>query len=189
MSELQFNNDKIKRIPINRNNLFYSEESFKFEEEIGKNYIEQDMNQTLVLYQVDLTRTNLDTTYNETGVNNIQFKTPVEFHCVYKIDDSEAKTYNKSLQTGVYIKPGKLTFGVYQSTLDELDIDIHIGDYIGVLIDNGKEDKNKWSNMMYYTVSDDGRGTTANNKSMYGYKPFYRHCTGYVVDQNEFNGK
>lgn len=190
MSELEFNTNRIKKVPINRNNLFYSEESFKFEEEIGKNYIEQDMNQTLILYQVDISKTDLDTTYNETGEHLVQFKSPIEFHCVYKLDDSEEKSYSKQLQNGVYIKPGKLTFGVYQTTLDELGCDIHIGDYIGLLVDNrGNQSSNNWPNMLYFTISDDGRATMANNKTMYGYKPFYRHCTGYYIDKNEFDGK
>ena len=44
MANLKFNTKNIKRVPINRNNIFYSEESFAFEGAIGKNYIEQDMN-------------------------------------------------------------------------------------------------------------------------------------------------
>ena len=49
MAKLEFSTNNIKRVPINRNNLFYSDESFNYELEIGKNYVEQDMNQTLVI--------------------------------------------------------------------------------------------------------------------------------------------
>jgi hypothetical protein len=41
MAKLNFTTDNIKRVPINRNNIFYSEESFAVEGAIGKNYIEQ----------------------------------------------------------------------------------------------------------------------------------------------------
>ena len=51
---MELDNRNIKRVPINRNNLFYSEESFQFDVELGKNYYEQDMNQTVILYEVDL---------------------------------------------------------------------------------------------------------------------------------------
>ena len=54
MANLQFNTNNVKRVPISRNNLFYSESDFQYEMEIGKNYLEQDMNQTIILYEVDL---------------------------------------------------------------------------------------------------------------------------------------
>jgi hypothetical protein len=181
------NNGKSIKVPINRNNMFYSEESFQFEQEIAKDYLETDLNQTLVLYRVDLNRTNLDATYNETGENDVQFKTPVEFHCVYKLNDSEEKAYNKAISAGVYVKPGKLEFGVMQKTLDELGVEINVGDYIGLLNDNNST--SKWSNMLYFSVADDGRGTISNSKTVYGYKPFYRHCIANYVDKNEFEGK
>jgi len=53
MGKIQFNTKNIRRVPINRNSLFYDAESFALEREIGKNYIEQDMGQTVILYQVD----------------------------------------------------------------------------------------------------------------------------------------
>ena len=56
MAKLQFNTKNIRRVPINRNSLFYDAESFALERDIGKNYIEQDMGQTVVLYQVDASR-------------------------------------------------------------------------------------------------------------------------------------
>ena len=54
--------------------------------EIGSNYLEQDVNQTIVLYEVDLTKTNLDAVYNEAKSNSIVFKTPVELHVIYEIE-------------------------------------------------------------------------------------------------------
>ena len=63
MANLQFNTNNIKRVPISRNNLFYSESDFQYEMEIGKNYLEQDMNQTIILYEVDLQNEN-DFTFN-----------------------------------------------------------------------------------------------------------------------------
>ena len=83
MANLQFNTNKVKRVPINRNNLFYDENSFQYEMMIAKNYIEQDLNQTLVLFEVDLNKTNLNNEYKEAKSNGVVFKTPVEIHCMY----------------------------------------------------------------------------------------------------------
>jgi hypothetical protein len=145
MGNIDFNNTNIKRVPINRNNLFYSEESFDFELTLGKNYIEQDMNQTAVLYSVDASKTNIDATYGETMENSVVFKTPIEFHCVYEIEEPELRAYDKSKSLGTYMKIGKLKLGVYQETLTELNVEIKKGDYIGIQV---KEDK-----MLYYVVN------------------------------------
>ena len=37
MANLQFNTNNIKRVPISRNNLFYSESDFQYEMEVGCN--------------------------------------------------------------------------------------------------------------------------------------------------------
>jgi len=188
MQDMEFKSaGPIKRLPINRNSLFYSEESYQYDQAIAKDYVETDVNQTLILYRVDLERTNLDDIYNETGDKNIKFKTPIEFNCIYKLNDSEEMAYDKNKSMGLYIKVGKLNFNVLQSTLDELSIEINVGDYICLINDNRVN--SKWPNKLYFTVADDGRGTFANSQTVYGYKPFFRRCIANYVDENEFNGK
>ena len=179
-AELEFNYKQTKKLPINRNNLFYSENDFLFEEEIGKDYIEQDVNQRIILFQVDLEKTNIDTLYNETKKDNIVFKTPIELPCLYEVEDSELRTYDTKKNLGFYKKTGKLDFIVYESVLQENDCDIKIGDYVGIQIDE--------EHVEYFVVNDDGRNNYGNSQTMYGYKPFYRHCTAAPVDKNEFNG-
>jgi hypothetical protein len=181
MSNLTFNNKHIRRVPINRNNLFYSEDSYQFELEIGKNYLEQDMNQTVILYEVDLTKTNLDSMYNESKSNGVVFKTPVELHVIYNIEQPSLETYDNSKKLGTYLKSGKLSFGIYQETLDELNANIKIGDYIGVQVTP--------THMEYYTVVNDGRINYDNQHSMYGYKPGWRTINCASIDTNEFNGQ
>lgn len=180
MGELEFNYKKVKKLPINRNNLFYSENDFLFEEEIGKDYIEQDVGQRIILFQVDLEKTNLDTLYNETKSEEIIFKTPIEVPCLYNIENSELKAYNTTKNLGLYKKSGKLEFYVYESTLVELNCDIKLGDYVGIQIDE--------SHVEYYVVTDDGRNNYGNSQTMYGYKPFFRRCIAVSVDKNEFKG-
>lgn len=175
---MDFNKNIPRRVPINRNNLFYSEEDFAFEREVGKNYIEQDMNQTVVLYQVDLDKTNADALYGETQANQVVYKPPVEIHCVYEISEPELKSYDKTKNLGTYMKTGKLTIGVYQETLDELGVDIKKGDYIGVQISQ--------THMEYFTVSNDGRNNYDNAHTLFGIEPLFRTIEGYQIDKSEF---
>lgn len=177
---MKFNTNPIRKNPITRNNLFYSESSFNLDTEIGKNYLETDVNQTIVLFSVDLSKTNLNAVYGETKKDEIVFFPPVELHVIYEIDESELKTYDKSKNLGSYVKSGKLTFGVYQETLDENNVEIKVGDYIGVQVTP--------EHMEYYTVVNDGRNNFSNNMSIYGYRPNYRNVSCVYVDPNEFNG-
>lgn len=178
MANLQFNTNNVKRVPINRNNLFYSEESFNFEGSIGKNYIEQDMNQTAILYQVDVAATNVNDVYGETQSDTVQFKTPVEFHCVYKIEQPELKAYDKTKNIGTYMKTGKLTIGVYEETLKELGVDIKKGDYIGIQISQ--------DSMIYFSVMNDGKNNYDNAHTLFGVRPLYRTINCAPVDTTEF---
>ena len=180
MSNIEFNTNKIRKNPIKRNNLFYSEDSFNLDMEIGKNYLETDVNQTVVLFSVDLSKTNSNAIYGETKKDTIVFFPPVELHVIYEIENGELRSYDKTKNLGSYVKSGKLTFGVYQSTLDERNVEIKIGDYIGVQVTP--------EHMEYYTVVNDGRNNFSNEMSMFGYRPAYRKIECAMVDLNEFNG-
>lgn len=166
MSQLTFNTTNNRRVPITRNNMFYSESDFMLETQIGKCYLEEDVNQTVILYQVDLEKSNLDAVYKESNINGLVFKTPVELHVLYQIEQGELTSYDKTKNLGTYVKGGKLTFGIFQATLDELGADIKIGDYIAIPIDE--------KTMVQYTVTNDGRNNYDNEHTTFGYKSSWR---------------
>jgi hypothetical protein len=100
---------------------------------------------------------------------------------MYEIMDPESKAYDKSKSKSVYVKPGNIKFRVLEAELEELGVDIRRGDYVGVQIDE--------ETMIYFVVNNDGKvARTANNKTVYGFKPWYRECEGNYVDESEFNG-
>lgn len=180
MANLEFNINKQSKVPINRNNLFYDEPSFQYEMMIATNYLEQDVNQTIVLFQIDIEKSNLDDTYGESKKDALVFKPPVEIHCIYEIDEGTLENYNKDKSLGDYVKQGKLTFSVFQHTLDELGVEIRMGDYVGVQVTPEK--------MVYWTVANDGRNNFDNSKSVFGYKNPWRKIECAAVDKNEFDG-
>lgn len=178
MTSINFNQKNIRRIPIRRNSLFYDMQSFSFEQELGKNYVEQDMGQTAILYQVDAAKSQIHATYGESQPNSIVYKLPIEIPCVYNIDKGELKSYDKEKSLATYVKTGKLTLGVYQATLDELHADIKKGDYIGIMIDESHQE--------YFVVNNDGKNNYDNSHTMFGIKPFYRTIIASSVDPSEF---
>lgn len=161
--------------------MFFSKSDFDFEMELMRDYLEQDMNQTVVLFEVDLPKTNVNDLYHEASKKDIRFKSPIELTVRYEIKDSEMKSYDKTTNKGVYAKPGNLEFTILNSTLEEVGRDIKRGDYIGVQITSDE--------MLYFTVFDDGKVSSyANSHTLYGVKPYYREIKCNYVDPSEFEG-
>ena len=164
-----------------KTNMFYSEDDFIFETEMVEGYIEEDLNQSVVLYEVDRSKTNVNAIYKEATSGNIRYKAPREIPCMYEIKDSEIKSFDNKTSNGVYTQDGNLQIYVLTRTLEKYKADVKRGDYIGVQIDLNR--------MKYYTVVNDGKVNTANTHMVGGYKPAWRtiECT-LVSDISEFNG-
>ena len=112
---MQFDTTNIKRKnPINRNNLFTSPSAINFQVNMGMEYVNKVLNQTIVLYQVDRENTKSNDIYKESNFNEIAFKTPVELNVMYNLDKAELKTYDTQAIKGYYVKVGKLHFQIYQ---------------------------------------------------------------------------
>ena len=173
--------DKPKLQLPSKNNLFYSEEDFSYETDLVERYIEEDLNQSVVLYEVDRKKTNVNSIYKESTKGNIRYKPPREIPCMYEVKDSETKSFDSKSSTGVYTQDGNLDIFVLTKTLEKYMADIKRGDYIGVHIDTNR--------MKYYTVVNDGKVNSANTHMIGGYKPAWRkvECT-LVSDITEFNG-
>ena len=164
-----------------KNTLFYSEGDFDYETDLVERYIEEDLNQSVVLYEVDRRKTNVNSVYKEASRGNIRYRAPNEVPCMYEIKDSEIKSFDSKTSNGVYAQDGNLVIYVLVRTLEKYKADIRRGDYIGVQVDTDR--------MRYYTVVNDGKVNTANTHMMGGYKPAWRtvECT-LVSDISEFNG-
>ncbi len=167
-----------KQIPINRSNKFFSGDDFDLEVDFGREWLEGDINIKVILFRVD-SENIVGDIYGEAPKGGINFKTPVELSVNFKMEGPQNKSYNTdgSLR---YKEHGKITFGVYQKHLQELDVDISYGDYIGY-----QEDE---TTIKYYTVSNDGVINSDNKHTINGYKGFYRTIECVPTSEDEFNG-
>lgn len=171
---LKLDTSNIKRKnPINRNNFFFSEQQFNLQLGFSTEYINKVLNQTIVLYEVDLNKTKVNDIYNEADFSNIVFKTPVELNVIYNLNGAELKTYDATTIKGYYLKVGKLNFKILETELAQNDCDIKRGDYIGLQVTN--------DHMEYFIVTDDGRINFDNKHTIGGLKPYYRTVSCTVV--------
>lgn len=165
--------------PVSRNSKFYSEDEFDFEMDIVDEYVEEDTNQTVVLYRVDPSSMLVDGVYGD-AVRNVRYLAPVEIPCLYEVQEAKIDTYDKSSRRGVFTVSGNLKVYVSVRTLEKYGVDICRGDYMGVLVE---EDR-----MYYWCVTNDGRVNTANMMHVGAYKPGFRIIDAAPVASGEFNG-
>jgi hypothetical protein len=136
------------------------------------------MNFTCVLYRVDRYKTKTDDVYGETVEDGVKFLPPVEFNAYIQVSAPENKMMGSTRID--QMEPGNIRVSVYQKTLEDLEIDINFGDYIGYYESE--------TVVRYYTVNNDGRVVSDNKHTYAGYKPFYRTISASPVGPNEFRG-
>jgi len=167
-----------KLVPITRLGKFFGGEDFDLDIGMGQEWLEGDMNFTIVLYRIDRYKTKKDDVYGEVLEDGIQFMAPVELKGLVQVMAPANKFYGNSK---VEIQePGNMKFSIYQKQLEDLNVEIFMGDYIGYY---ETEDR-----VRYYSVSDDGYVRSDNKHTYGGYKPFYRTITATWVSENEFRG-
>jgi hypothetical protein len=166
------------KLPITRLSKFFGQEDFDLQIQIGQEYLHGDLNMKLVLYRVDRQKTDKDDVYGEVGVDEIKYFPPVEINALVKIEEPKNNSYKSGLLR--FNEPGNLILSIYIKHLEELNVDIKYGDFIGY-----PETENK---MRYYTVTNDGKVTSDNKHNLFGYKPYYRTITCAIAQEQEFRG-
>jgi len=167
-----------KLVPITRLGMFFGGEDLALDINMGEEWLMSDMNFTIVLYRIDRNKTETDDVYGEVLSDGIQFLAPVEVKGLVQIMAPVSKFIGNSKIEQK--EPGNMKFSVYQKTLDELGVEIFMGDYIGYY---ETEDR-----VRYYVVSDDGYVKSDNKHTYGGVKPFYRTIVATYVSENEFRG-
>jgi hypothetical protein len=165
-------------VPITRLGKFFGAEDFALEISMGEEWLMGDMNFTVILYRIDRYRTKTDDVYGEVLEDGIQFMSPIELKGYVKIVAPTNKLLGSSKIK--QDEPGNMTFSIYQKTLEDMEVNILMGDYLAYY---ETEDK-----VRYYTVIDDGLVVSDLKHTYGGYKSFYRTITATWVSPNEFNG-
>ena len=167
-----------KLVPITRLGKFFGGEDFELEVQMGTEWLEGDMNFTVVLYRIDRYKTKTDDVYGEVLEDGIQFLAPIELKGYVQVLAPTNKFLGSSRVE--QLEPGNMKFSIYQKQLDDLGVEIFMGDYLGYYETESK--------VRYYTVSDDGKVVSDNKHTYGGYKSFYRTITATWVTDNEFRG-
>jgi hypothetical protein len=167
-----------RQVPITRLGKFFGGEDFDLDINMGREWLDGDMNFTIVLYKVDRTKTVQDDVYGEVLQDGIQFMAPVSINAYVRIEGATENFLGNSKV--VQNEPGNLIFHVYEKDLFQLGTNIELGDYIGYWITENQA--------RYYTVIDAGSPNYDNKHTYGGYRKFYFSYTATPVSENEFRG-
>lgn len=167
-----------KLVPITRLGKFFGGEDYSLDIGMGEEWLIGDMNFTVILYRIDRQKTKTDDVYGEVLEDGIQFLAPIELKGYVQVSAPVDKFLGSSKVAQK--EPGNMRFSIYQKTLEELGVEIFMGDYLGYY---ETEDR-----VRYYTVVDDGYVRSDNKHTYGGYKPFYRTIVATFVSENEFKG-
>ena len=116
-----------KRLPINRMGKFYDYLDFGLENDMAREYIEGDINFTVILFRVDRIKSQTDDVYGESDSEEIRFHPPVELKVRPNLEEAQNNSYSEGY--GRYEDYGNLIFTVFEDQLKELGVDISYGPY------------------------------------------------------------
>ena len=167
-----------KLVPITRLGKFFGGEDYALDIGMGEEWLLGDMNFTVILYRIDRYKTKTDDVYGEVLQDGIQILAPVELKGLVQIMAPQNKLIGSSRVEQQ--EPGNMKFSIYQKTLEDMGVNLFMGDYLGYY---ETEDR-----VRYYTIVDDGIVKSDNKHTYGGYKPFYRTVTATWVSENEFRG-
>ena len=145
---------------------------------MAREFVEGDLDFKVVLFQVDRAKSQTDDVWGEADAEEIKFKPPKEINVRPQLGEPNQNAYSDGF--GQILEYGELTFTVFTDHLEELGVDIRYGDYIGYI---DTED-----NIKYFTVVNDGRINSDNQKTRVGYKSYYRKISCVTADPDEFKG-
>jgi hypothetical protein len=94
--------------PITRLWKFYDETDFNLENDMSREFVEGDLNFTVVLFKVDRIKSQTDDVYGESSANEIVFHPPKELKVRPLLNEPESETYSEGY--GRYQDYGNFNF-------------------------------------------------------------------------------
>ncbi len=164
-------------MPITRVDKFFTLDDFELDTEMGREYL-TDLNNTVLVFKIDYKKTKAHSLYGEARASQKVVSAPTEIKCRATIEEGEVQY----LSAGSMRKEfgGKLTFTTYDAELEEKNLHINVGDFVGYADPKGK--------LRYYEVTTNNEINTANTNTILGFKSNWRKIEAIQVDSDVFNG-
>jgi len=159
-----------------RMGLFMSNNSFDLDVMYGRNFLQTDNAQTVIIHKINILESKSHVLYGQSKSKDKKYMTPVQINVMVTIDDSKQEFYGGNQGGIVRDDSGNISFGVYLKELEEMQIEIDRGDIIEY---NMSGEKNR-----YYEVENANNVTDTTNKSIGGFKNYWKKIIGVPVKED-----
>lgn len=159
-----------------RYGLFMSQNSFDLDVMYGRNFLQTDNAQEVILYKINIIETKSHSLYGQTKAKDKKFMSPVRLSVMVNVDASKQEFYGSNQGGIVRDDTGNLSFGIYLKELEEKQVDIDRGDIIEY---NMSGEKNR-----YYEVENANNVTDETNKTIGGFKNYWKKITAVPIKED-----
>lgn len=149
--------------------LFMTDKSFDLDIMYGRNFLQNDNVQWIILHRINLLETKTHGLYGQTKPADKSFMTPVKLSVMITIDDGEQFYYGDTEGGITRDHGGDLSFGVYLKELKEKNVDINRGDII--------EYNMSGENPRFYEVESANMVTDLTSQTIGGFKAYWKRIT------------
>jgi len=152
--------------------LFFGEAEERFFQSVGREISEKILLESFILYRINLTKTRTHKLYGES-----KFKVYLEPVEIFGLVNLEVEKPSYTGGEGLIKKGfGEFKAQIYLSHLEELKVQIRMGDYV-------------YHKGNYYEITDDGSSNVSNAYAYNGDRLFYINITGVRVTKDKFEGR
>jgi hypothetical protein len=159
-----------------RMGLFMTDNSFSLDVMYGRNYLQTDNAQEIILHKINLIETKSHNLYGQTKTKDKKFMPPVRLSIMVNVEEGKQVNYGDNPGGVVRDDTGNISFGVYLKELEEKNIEIDRGDIVEY---NMSGEKNR-----FYEVENANNVTDETKKTIGGFKPYWKKITGVPVKED-----
>jgi hypothetical protein len=159
-----------------RYGLFMTDNSFDLDVMYGRNYLETDNAQEIILHKINIIETKSHNLYGQTKTKDKKFVSPIRLKVMVTVEDSKQDYYGGNPGGIVRDDTGNIVFGIYLKELEDKNITIDRGDIVEY---NLSGQKNR-----FYEVDSANNVTDTTNKTIGGFKSYWKRVSGVPVKED-----
>jgi hypothetical protein len=159
-----------------RMGLFMNDNSFALDVMYGRNYLETDNAQEVIIHKINLVETKSHALYGQAKTKDKKFMSPVRIKVMVTVEDGKQLNYGDNPGGIARDDTGNISFGVYLKELEEKQLEIDRGDIIEYNMSGEKS--------RYYEVENANNVTDETKKTIGGFKTYWKRVTGVPIKED-----
>ena len=159
-----------------RMGLFMTDNSFDLDVMYGRNYLDTDNAQEVILHKINIVETKSHNLYGQAKTKDKKFFAPVRLKVMITIEDGKQEYYGSNPGGISRDDTGNIRFGIYLKELEEKGVEIDRGDIIEY---NLSGEKNR-----FYEVVSANNISDETKKTIGGFKSYWKLVFGTPVKED-----